>query len=740
MQDEQPDLTTSVATIIASMRQCPDDAVAAERGCCSLERVAADREGQQAAVDASAPAAIVAAMLAHPGVAGVALWGCRSLGRIAAFFRFGQEDVVKAGALAAIVSAVLTHCAVVDVTQRGCCSLDSITADHPEGQQAAVDAGAPAAIVAAMSAHHSISEHGCRALASVVAFFPAGQQAATSAGAPDAIASAMIRADVAGNADCAGLLQWGCLALGRIAQFVSADTFGPSHQFSEVQAGAAAASLKAAAIGNFVNALRLKLPTALLFYPSSHWQDTHASDVMLSVTVGCDADQQLACDCARMCGLYPLPSFVQISSMPGVVAAAGFSDSLCLVTAQSDATGAEAFRCAVCEISRLLPFVMIEYRKSPPASTSVTGSVLSSLSICTPTTRVVVPFSRGIVANAMLTFLLHRLRAPMLDLSVWCAVEAELALPQPSDPVHVESPVVPPMPSRGILTGSKGNVFLENASRRNPTAGGAATGGLHRVQSSAGAWFGHGRVAYLLTSADMLSSNSVRALSRVDPADAVCEVLSFVGCVDPSFLVGTAPCYHVQSSNTYPSIAANMVADVAVFRAPRKYSAGTVTLRGANFLNSHGLVSLPSDDAGLVSCTLPRGIGYFNVDGTARRFHGHTGYPFEQTFYLAQHTCGVDIEEGDSGAQLSGKYGLHSFVHSQVLAAPFRVCRAALLADDDAVNALLIELAADPRNVYLLLTPATCALAQAASIIGVPLRDLSFTSSPVTSSAGCTVS
>lgn len=662
----------------------------------------------------------------------IAVWCCRALGRIAACFRPGQEDVVKAGALAAIVVAVRTHRFVVDVTQWGCSSLDCIVADLTEGQQAAVDADAPAAIVAAMSAHQCnfILEQGCRALASLVAFFPAGQQAAVTAGAPDVIVMAMVRADDVGSADCAALRQWGCLALCRIAQCVTDVDFGPS----DVD-GAQAIE---AVLGKFVNALRSRLPTASLFHPAKGMSgDERACNVVLWVTVGCDADEQLARDCARICGLYPLPSFVRIATLPGGIEASGLSDSLCYEV-RADVTGLSALRCALSEIRRLLPFVTIESWTSPSCDSSAAAASVAAGDGVSEKTRVVTPFNRGIVVNAIVTYHIHRLRSLPLEVSVWCAVETALALPCPSDCIYVESPDIPPMNSRGILTGNDGNVYLENVPRRNPIAGGPAAGSRRIVQCTTGAWIGHGRATYLLTSAHMLSSNSVQARSTRNPANAACEILPYVGGVDPSFIDAQTHCFQVKESMS--SGASSAVADVAVFRAPRKYSAGAVCLRGVDFLDSDGVVSPPIGVVEIVTCSLPHGDGHFLISGTVRRSEGRTGYLREHVLFLAQHIQGCDIEQGNSRSELRGVCGLHSFVHSRVLAAPFSVCRAALLAGDDAVDTLLVELAHKPENRYLTFTPASCALAQAASILRVLLRELSYTALPVVSHTNCAVS
>jgi hypothetical protein len=67
------------------------------------------------------------------------------------------------------------------------------------------------------------------------------------------------------------------------------------------------------------------------------------------------------------------------------------------------------------------------------------------------------------------------------------------------------------------------------------------------------------------------------------------------------------------------------------------------------------------------------------------------------------------------------------------------LCRAALLADDDAVDALLVELNRHPCNIYVTFTPASCALAQAARILRVPLNTVAYTTAPVADLGQCTV-
>jgi hypothetical protein len=87
-------------------------------------------------------------MTKHKDVSDVAHWGIRALLNIAGILA-GQESAVRAGAPAAIVAAMTKHKDVADVAHYGCralCHIAFITA----GQESAVHAGAPAAIVVAL--------------------------------------------------------------------------------------------------------------------------------------------------------------------------------------------------------------------------------------------------------------------------------------------------------------------------------------------------------------------------------------------------------------------------------------------------------------------------------------------------------------------------------------------------------------------------------------------------------------
>lgn len=121
--------------------------------------------GAQAAVDAGAPEAIVAAMTAHKRIADVAYYGCWALHNITCD-TFGQRAAISARAFVAIIEAMVTHTCSADITQYGCRALLNI-ACLPAGRQSAVRAGALAAIVEAMVAQKddvNVAHYGCWAL------------------------------------------------------------------------------------------------------------------------------------------------------------------------------------------------------------------------------------------------------------------------------------------------------------------------------------------------------------------------------------------------------------------------------------------------------------------------------------------------------------------------------------------------------------------------------------------------
>jgi hypothetical protein len=145
----------------------------------------------QAAIDAGAPAAIVAAMTKHKDVADVAHYGCWALLNIAGI-PAGQESAVIAGAPAAIVAAMTKHKNVADVAHDGIYALRNI-ACIPAGREAVVHAGAPRAIIAALHTHADradVAQQGCGALWNI-AILPSGIAAIIAAGGRAAIDSAV---------------------------------------------------------------------------------------------------------------------------------------------------------------------------------------------------------------------------------------------------------------------------------------------------------------------------------------------------------------------------------------------------------------------------------------------------------------------------------------------------------------------------------------------------------------------
>ena len=204
------------AAIVAAMHKHMDNEDVVKKGCTALYFIAFNFEaGQKASVDALAPAAIVTAMRKHMGNKDVAKNGCIALGAIAVNFDDGQKAVVDALAPAAIVEAMHKHMDNEDFAFRGCMALGAITNGFEAGQKAAVDALAPAAIVAAMHKHMDneyVVKKGCMALIAIANGFEAGRKAAVDAFASAAIVEAMCKH--MGNEDVAN---YGRLALDAIA-------------------------------------------------------------------------------------------------------------------------------------------------------------------------------------------------------------------------------------------------------------------------------------------------------------------------------------------------------------------------------------------------------------------------------------------------------------------------------------------------------------------------------------------
>ena len=73
-----------------------DVAVVAENGCRALGRISGSDVGKQAAVDAGAPAAIVAAVAAHKDQLSVAKYGSEALSNISLLVPAGKLAVIDA--------------------------------------------------------------------------------------------------------------------------------------------------------------------------------------------------------------------------------------------------------------------------------------------------------------------------------------------------------------------------------------------------------------------------------------------------------------------------------------------------------------------------------------------------------------------------------------------------------------------------------------------------------------------
>ena len=197
--------------LVDIMRANDDDPAVALAVLEALTCITLDAAGQEAAIEAGAPMATIAAMRAHSGVVDIAHSGCYTLG-VLALSASGQQVAIAAGSLPAVVAAVRAHIIVSNVAHFGFFAL-GVFALHPAGQQAAVAAGVSAIVIAGLRAHASVTvaHYGCFALCNI-SQSPAGQQAAVAAGAPTAIVTAM-RAHV-GVSDVA---QLGCRALVNIA-------------------------------------------------------------------------------------------------------------------------------------------------------------------------------------------------------------------------------------------------------------------------------------------------------------------------------------------------------------------------------------------------------------------------------------------------------------------------------------------------------------------------------------------
>jgi serine/threonine protein kinase len=163
--------------------------------CVALRNIATSIAGRAACVAARAPAAVVAALTTHAGVAAVCENTCWALVLITADNDAGCADCITAGAPAAVVAALTTHAGVAAVCEWGCRALACI-ANSDSRRAACVAAGAPAAVVAALTTHAGSSDVCLRASWALLAIAwsgPTHRAAVVAARAVAPLAAALAR-------------------------------------------------------------------------------------------------------------------------------------------------------------------------------------------------------------------------------------------------------------------------------------------------------------------------------------------------------------------------------------------------------------------------------------------------------------------------------------------------------------------------------------------------------------------
>lgn len=797
------------AAILTAIRDHPSVADVALEGCRCLSTVIDEHcRGQQAACDSHAAATMVA-VLDHHDDANIAVWCCHILGIIASLLDVGKHAAVSAEAPHAVVRAMLKHTGNAHVAHWGCFALNNISTDHPVGQKAAVDAEGPAAIVEAMRTHPTdadVALWACRALGNIAAFFREGQAAVIRTCAHIAIAVVLgkytnacveagaektllappavracdryaacltslprdSRSEAAPVAEA--IAQWGFLALARISQLHMTDVEAsfsifirerihansvPEDESSIVGAapairndtsgsrlalGDGATASRQASIDSFLGTLRWRLPTASVYtaFPSDDFPDgrTH-------ISVGCSADVHFARDIARECGLCPLPLSVVILLSPIVVPSI-LSNAQCELARSGSAL---ALQVAQDEVRRLLPYVTIEQRW-PTGLSDHTTALLSRVS----DTRVVVPFDKAAVTQAVVNCVLERMQCPSLVLTVWGSLEIERALPAPSDVLQVICPgISTDIAPRGmfdVLTSEGVMHFLEHL-RLRPVATEQPSDELG-LASSLGSYFTDGRNQFLLTSAHKIPSHGCEfARSGVSSTSSIFdEHFVYVGHDIPE---SPWP-FFFRRTPISPGVVTG-IADVAVFQIHGNYSTGAITKWGSDYANSlfpDVVTSLAATDTDVI-CPFPRGRGIYRTRGTSDRLVSSVGDAIYRVVLVAQHVSGERIIAGDSGGPCYSAVagGLqkfpHAFVRSTILSAPFALCANALKDgfDDNLLRDYIRE---HPESVYGGFTPAAHALAQASSLLtkslnsSVRLQTLAYTTSPVRSCLCCSVS
>ena len=161
-----------LAEVVAALRAQMAVARVAEKACKRLEVLGRLGGGAQAAGDAGALEAVVAAMRAHSDVADVQVAGCIALCAVSngddAAGLARKQRAVEAGAIEEVVAALRVHPQVALVQETGCGALGNVCwgedAAALSRHQRAAAAGAIEEIVAAMRAHAQVvevQERGC---------------------------------------------------------------------------------------------------------------------------------------------------------------------------------------------------------------------------------------------------------------------------------------------------------------------------------------------------------------------------------------------------------------------------------------------------------------------------------------------------------------------------------------------------------------------------------------------------
>lgn len=161
-----------------------------KRACEVLTELTLSLQGQEAAIEAGAPEAIVRAMNKYIRDKGIVKSGCIGLANIAYIYE-GRMAVIHAGAPNVIVEAMDIYSDDADISKMGCGVLGQISA-IPATKKAVVDAGGAEAIVTAISKHidrPGVADWGCGALGNIVDKYSDGQEAAIEAGAREVLVS-----------------------------------------------------------------------------------------------------------------------------------------------------------------------------------------------------------------------------------------------------------------------------------------------------------------------------------------------------------------------------------------------------------------------------------------------------------------------------------------------------------------------------------------------------------------------